>query len=271
MARNILAPTPERLADFKRDPSYERRVVVFYDMLGWRSEIADAGNDPAKIGNLRRLILSHTRVLSMPVKAPVNVSTFSDNIVISTPVDRVNVPYLLRAIAIMQLMTTALHFLIRGGITVGNIYHDEEVVFGPAFNRAYELESQIAVYPRIIVEKEVLDIGAVEGFHTLEDGVHFLDPFTSDFIKFWLDNSSDRDHSGNKFIDAGVPAAGKLPPLPGYVGLQVILDGMKPRIRSTLEDKEYSKVVWLFDRIARRLGQPLSSSYPRVRPGDVVE
>jgi len=31
------------LAEFHRDPRYERRVVVFYDFLGWHSHIDKAG------------------------------------------------------------------------------------------------------------------------------------------------------------------------------------------------------------------------------------
>src|SRR5438876_10132066 len=111
----------------------------------------------------------------------------------------------------MQLMTASMHFLLRGGITVGDICHDDEVVFGPGLNRAYELESKVAVVPRIVVDEEVLRIGKIKGFHLFEDGVHFLDPFTSHFMQYWLDNSSDRDLSGNKFSDAGIPSAGKLP------------------------------------------------------------
>lgn len=258
----------DRLLDYKRNPSYERRVVVFYDVLGWRSQIEDAGPDSSKIGDLRRLILAHSRVLRMPVKAPVNVGTFSDNIVISTPVNE-HISYFLRAIAIMQLMTASLHFLLRGGIAVGDIYHDDEVVFGPALNRAYELESKVAVYPRIILDEPVMRLGRIEGFHAFEDGVYFLDPFTSHFLQFWMENSSERDAHGNSFADAGISAAGKLPPIPGFVGLQTILNGLKSRIRAPLADKEYDKVSWLFDRIAGRLGQPRSSSYPRVRPEDV--
>ena len=97
----------------------------------------------------------------MPVEAPINVSTFSDNVVISTPVNQDNIPYFLRAIAIMQLLTASLNFLLRGGITVGDICHDDEVVFGPGLNRAYELESQISVVPRIVVDEEVLRTGQI--------------------------------------------------------------------------------------------------------------
>lgn len=43
--------------------------------------------------------------------------------------------------------------LIRGGITIGKIIHNEEMVFGPGINRAYELESKYAIYPRIIFDQ----------------------------------------------------------------------------------------------------------------------
>ncbi|MDL2236413.1 hypothetical protein LJC56_01055 [Christensenellaceae bacterium OttesenSCG-928-K19] len=44
--------------------------------------------------------------------------------------------------------------LIRGGITIGEIYYDEEAkhLFGKAMNRAYELESTLANYPRIVID-----------------------------------------------------------------------------------------------------------------------
>jgi hypothetical protein len=53
----------ERLQEFLLNPSYENRAVAFYDFLGWRSKIAEAGDDPEKIGQLRRMILLHTRSL----------------------------------------------------------------------------------------------------------------------------------------------------------------------------------------------------------------
>lgn len=44
--------------------------------------------------------------------------------------------------------------LIRGGITIGDILYDEitNQLFGKAMNRAYELESKVANYPRIVID-----------------------------------------------------------------------------------------------------------------------
>jgi len=42
--------------------------------------------------------------------------------------------------------------LIRGGMTVGPLFYDSSHVFGPGLVRAYELESRLAIYPRIVTE-----------------------------------------------------------------------------------------------------------------------
>ena len=48
-------------------------------------------------------------------------------------------------------------FLCRGGIVYGDVYYDlnNNIIFGPAVNDAYKLESTIAVYPNIILEKKL--------------------------------------------------------------------------------------------------------------------
>lgn len=46
--------------------------------------------------------------------------------------------------------------LVRGGLTVGEVHAEGDVVFGPGFNRAYGLEHDTAVHPRIVIGPEVL-------------------------------------------------------------------------------------------------------------------
>ena len=47
---------------------------------------------------------------------------------------------------------------IRGAIAQSELYMDENTVIGPALVEAYNLESEFAVYPRIILSKDVTDI-----------------------------------------------------------------------------------------------------------------
>jgi hypothetical protein len=125
--------------------SYERRAVVFYDVLGWRDQIQRAGNDSAKIARLQRTILRPIQSLRAgQAITAFRFSAFSDNVVISCPPDEQTVFRLLTTLGSFMLGSAAGGFLVRGGITIGDIVHNEYVVFGPALNRAYELESTVA-------------------------------------------------------------------------------------------------------------------------------
>jgi hypothetical protein len=44
---------------------------------------------------------------------------------------------------------------LRGGVTRGPIYIDENLVFGPALVEAYELEHKVAKYPRVVVHEKL--------------------------------------------------------------------------------------------------------------------
>ncbi|MBJ7945107.1 hypothetical protein JDS95_02820 [Bacillus cereus group sp. N24] len=83
------------------------------------------------------------------------VTIFSDSVVISYPINcmyalLVNTWVLAGAIATNG-------YLIRGGITSGKLYHDERIVFGPAMNEAYRLESTVAKMPRIILDSNYIE------------------------------------------------------------------------------------------------------------------
>ena len=48
--------------------------------------------------------------------------------------------------------------LVRGAVTVGQIFSRDHLIFGPGLIRAYELESTVALFPRIILDPKVLDV-----------------------------------------------------------------------------------------------------------------
>jgi len=84
--------TSERVEDYLKDAKYERRIVAFCDVLGWRSHIANAGSDLTKIGELRRQILRVGRIVGNPAskksrELDLRFSSFSDNIVLSGSVN----------------------------------------------------------------------------------------------------------------------------------------------------------------------------------------
>jgi hypothetical protein len=70
-------------------------------------------------------------------------------------------------------------YFIRGGVTIGDIRVEESTVFGPAIVKAYRLESEFAVYPRVVIdplvfeEFETSELLRSRG-HTIEEDRRFL-------------------------------------------------------------------------------------------------
>jgi hypothetical protein len=256
------ARTP-KIEDFERNPSYEQRLVVFYDFLGWRNHIERAGGNPKQIGRLRRVILRHSRSMRLRRSLDIRASTFSDNIVISQALGNKN-QMLLQQVAIFQFASAMSGFLMRGGITIGDVVHDDEAVFGPALNRAYHLESKIADVPRVLVDVPVMlmvetgDLAAKD-----QDGNWMLDPFTLAFCEH-LKNAKEQEP--NLEFDGELPQPkGRLKDYENAAILGSVLETLIAQVTGPLHDKEWRKVAWLHDRVARELKQPLAETYDRVR------
>jgi hypothetical protein len=81
-------------------------------------------------------------------------------VVISYPITlKGSVFYILIDLVHLQLELLLRGILFRGGLVVGDVYHKDNIVFGPGMNEAYELESKYAKSPRIILTKKTIDEG----------------------------------------------------------------------------------------------------------------
>jgi hypothetical protein len=188
-------------------PAYEEQFTAFIDFLGF-SEVSKQADDTTRLKVLELLLsLSALRsefaVQSEPIpgggtrhQVRPAVSTFSDHIVISFSLERVardlrqptdhgvialvvlnTFGRLLRSIAGAALR---LGFLIRGGATIGKLYHSQGVVFGEAMTEAFELESRVAIYPRVVLSPRVISRRPwAENMEVAvgHDGLHHLDYF----------------------------------------------------------------------------------------------
>ena len=55
-----------------------------------------------------------------------------------------------------QAASDSVGWLLRGGISIGQLFIDDVMVWGEALLRSYYLEDKVANYPRIIIEKQVV-------------------------------------------------------------------------------------------------------------------
>lgn len=140
--------------------AYRHAVVSFIDILGF-SPVATDGDAT----EVKKLIDRFYDFGSSPDPDPDDDDyprtfsfAFSDNIVRIRPLDGPDGDSPLYEeiyqLALAQAELANKRVLIRGGLTVGEIYFEESQVFGPALVSAYHLESRHALYPRIIIDPQ---------------------------------------------------------------------------------------------------------------------
>ena len=104
---------------------------------------------------------------SIDLQLNFNASFLSDCIIISYEVsefrqDFLQLHYILNHLSEFVFDIT-LYFgkFMRGGFTYGDLYHEEDVCFGPALIEAVELE-KAAIFPRISVSPQILDYASAD-------------------------------------------------------------------------------------------------------------
>lgn len=141
---------------------FENRICVFLDILGFRDHLARAATDPGHVKRISEAFACFNENLKQGngILYSRQYSQYSDCVTLSCRIDEPSsVYYLLSELLEIQIALAGRGFLVRGGVTVGQLVHDEEQLFGPAQVRAFELESKEAIYPRILVDEQVVEIG----------------------------------------------------------------------------------------------------------------
>lgn len=149
--------------------SYERRIVCFIDILGFSNVVNGTINNGIN-GNIKlknicgalnmiddfRITMSEKMLIK-----DVRTTQFSDSVVISFPwIEEDNsIIAAFMWIKYLQFFLIMEHdVLLRGGITIGDIIHNEKMIVGPAMIDAYTLESKCAINPRIIIDSNVIPL-----------------------------------------------------------------------------------------------------------------
>jgi hypothetical protein len=222
---------------------YKRRVVAFYDVLGWHNKIAWAGSNRRRLKHLHdtvRLFAHLAKSDQSKENARMRMTCFSDNVVISDAVGRW--PLLLYRLGLVQLYSASAGIYIKGGVTIGQIIHENDAVFGPALNRAYEIESTVSIFPRITLDRELLDLfdHSRSNFVVTENGVTFLDPFTPNFVNYLTKKKAPPTRT---FSD----------PFNESKLLDDVVNSLRSEMTEPIGTKELEKLGWLYTRVMNNL------------------
>lgn len=191
------------------DEGYERCVVMFFDILGFRALLKQrSAQDIASMMETFRTVarsedpikpvrrMKDARLFSQP-----HVEWISDAIVRSRTIDvrQKSGPFAWELIDLLHVQIDCIQngILIHGATTIGPMHlglNFEGPVFGPALVEAYEMEDSEVVYPRIVVMDKALQVH--RNYKSLwNEGHQYSDE--KEFLHRWLK----RDGAGPYYID----------------------------------------------------------------------
>lgn len=149
------------------DREIDEYIVAYIDLLGVTNRIKSMDNqlEMNKLHNLYTFSTNLTREIQIEENKEIQFKIFSDNIIIAK---KLSSNAIQRNRDIHSLLSCAGHFqelsasdsvgwLLRGGISIGQLFIDDVMVWGDALLKSYYLEDKAAIYPRIVIDKSVLN------------------------------------------------------------------------------------------------------------------
>jgi hypothetical protein len=150
------------------DRIQEPYVVAYLDVLGITARIKGSREKQTDALNVLHNLYSYIFELSDAERgikkySDIKFKVFSDNIIIAKKLSAnrtEDVVTLLNCVSnfLCAAVGDGVSWLVRGGITLGDFYIDDTIVWGPALLRAYELEDKIANYPRVLLDTSVVNL-----------------------------------------------------------------------------------------------------------------
>ena len=205
----------------KDEYSFEKRVIAFIDILGFK-EIIKNESERNKILTVLHQLQKNEQSYSkkccdspIPIQANVkilehkqitinpDISCYSDNIIISAPIsieeyagypipmdDFSNVLNTVSSAVYQLQIQLLIHgFAMRGGISYGDVHISQNrIIVGTPVSDAIEAEQKCAIYPRVIFTKDFLDHLGEAIYRRLfvkrdVDGMYFVD-YLGSFFEF---------------------------------------------------------------------------------------
>ena len=148
---------------------YHKRILAFIDILGFSEMVNNTiDKEDKEINDKTDIIYNFFEDAQKLLNRSYNNNKETDSRVVNHFSDSIVISYLeteeggvFRCFTdVIFLLLTALHkkILLRGSIVCDWLFHENNKIFGPALVKAYNIEKNIAIYPRVVFNKELLDI-----------------------------------------------------------------------------------------------------------------
>ena len=169
----------------------KKYLVAFLDFLGASKKMTSPEESEIFLNQINEIYKKTTETLDIfnKVAYQAEYRIFSDNIVLAIEYKQEKlqdeIDDIIAFSAMFQALSLTKGLLVRGAITCGNFYINKNFVYGDALVKSHAMESEVAIYPRIIVDEKIFgttDIKSSQIIHRDFDGelfVNFLKPLTN--------------------------------------------------------------------------------------------
>ena len=189
---SVFLLTVESLSIKSKFMKLKKCVLSYIDILGFANQVR-AIDSKAKLKKAQERVKSFVSNLGADEDAKISVTSFSDCVIRTVSIeknDSVKDVFLSEVTRLcnVQLWCAQDGIVVRGGLTIGNHFSGMlkakgtrkfQSVISPALVEAYTLESQHAIFPRIITTKEIVQkLNLNPGHCVLRDqktDLYFLD------------------------------------------------------------------------------------------------
>jgi len=170
----------------KQEIKYEKQLVLFIDILGTKNRHKEfAEYLLRKLYNQYKLLGSDIDFLnSFDEQVDTKFKIFSDNVAVVNKIRYNNLATIRNHIHNMvmtamwfQSSLLKAGFLSRGGISYGECFIDDVMIMGDGLIEAYTIESQLAIYPRVVLSSKIVDeFNFIDKYITQDsDGLYYVD------------------------------------------------------------------------------------------------
>jgi hypothetical protein len=139
-----------------KEKDLQNKLVAFVDILGFKHLITQEKSKAIKSLNDIDSSIQHILwILKEQHQKTFSTKLFSDCICISCDDTLENVFYIIYELSYIQYSLSLEGIYVRGGLSFGDHFENNRIIFSNGLVKAYELE-QTAHYPRIIIDSELI-------------------------------------------------------------------------------------------------------------------
>lgn len=146
----------------QENPKLINSMVCTIDILGFSQMIVDScskGYGNKLLNEISSLINKNKQCIIPNKYSQGKIKIYTDNMIVGYPIKddgEEELDEILDNVSEYQFNLALEGLFVRGGVSVGEFYINEDIVFGPALLDAHNTESNLACYPRIVLDDKTV-------------------------------------------------------------------------------------------------------------------